>query len=41
MHGVHVSLLEKQAESLGFPLIKMEIPKERPWKNIVRSWMKL
>lgn len=28
MHGVSVSLLEKQAESLGFPLIKMEIPKE-------------
>ncbi|MGD1319384.1 diphthine--ammonia ligase [Chryseobacterium sp. 2R14A] len=28
MHGVHVSLLEKQAESLGLPLIKMEIPKE-------------
>ncbi|MFN1216999.1 diphthine--ammonia ligase [Chryseobacterium kwangjuense] len=28
MHGVHVSLLEKQAESLGFELIKMEIPKE-------------
>lgn len=28
MHGVPVSLLEKQAESLGFPLIKMEIPKE-------------
>jgi len=28
MHGVHVSLLEKQAESLGFSLIKMEIPKE-------------
>ncbi|MCX8533686.1 Dph6-related ATP pyrophosphatase [Chryseobacterium luquanense] len=28
MHGVHVSLLEKQAESLGFPLIKMKIPKE-------------
>lgn len=28
MHGVHVSLLEKQAESLGFPLVKMEIPKE-------------
>lgn len=28
MHGVHVSLLEKQAESLGFPLIKMELPKE-------------
>lgn len=28
MHGVHVSLLEQQAESLGFSLIKMEIPKE-------------
>ncbi|WBX99213.1 diphthine--ammonia ligase [Chryseobacterium gambrini] len=28
IHGVHVSLLEKQAESLGFPLIKMELPKE-------------
>jgi uncharacterized protein (TIGR00290 family) len=28
MHGVPVSLLEKQAESLGFSLIKMEIPKE-------------
>lgn len=28
MHGVHISLLEKQAESLGFSLIKMEIPKE-------------
>lgn len=28
MHGVPVSLLEKQAESLGFPLIKMELPKE-------------
>jgi uncharacterized protein (TIGR00290 family) len=28
MHGVRVSLLEKQAESLGFPLIKMELPKE-------------
>ncbi|MFY7846208.1 diphthine--ammonia ligase [Chryseobacterium gambrini] len=28
MHGVHVSLLEKQAESLGFPLIKMDLPKE-------------
>jgi uncharacterized protein (TIGR00290 family) len=28
MHGVHVSLLEKQAESLRFPLIKMEIPAE-------------
>jgi uncharacterized protein (TIGR00290 family) len=28
MHGVHVSLLEKQAESLGLPLLKMELPKE-------------
>lgn len=28
MHGVHVSLLERQAESLGIPLIKMELPKE-------------
>ncbi|MCE3077262.1 Dph6-related ATP pyrophosphatase [Chryseobacterium gwangjuense] len=28
MHGVHVSLLEKQAKSLGFPLLKMELPKE-------------
>ncbi|WP_312513410.1 Dph6-related ATP pyrophosphatase [Chryseobacterium culicis] len=28
MHGVSVSLLEKQAESLGIPLIKMELPKE-------------
>ncbi len=28
MHGVPVSLLEKQAECLGFPLIKMELPKE-------------
>lgn len=28
MHGVPISLLEKQAESLGFDLIKMEIPKE-------------
>ncbi|MGU3375484.1 Dph6-related ATP pyrophosphatase [Chryseobacterium sp. M5A1_1a] len=28
MHGVHVSLLEKQAESLGLPLIKIELPKE-------------
>ena len=27
MHGVSVSLLEKQAESLGFPLIKLELPK--------------
>jgi uncharacterized protein (TIGR00290 family) len=28
MHGVHVSLLEKQAENLGLNLIKMELPKE-------------
>ncbi|MCU7615362.1 diphthine--ammonia ligase [Chryseobacterium sp. GMJ5] len=28
MHGVPVSLLEKQAESLGFPLIKIELPRE-------------
>ncbi|WP_294275895.1 diphthine--ammonia ligase [uncultured Chryseobacterium sp.] len=28
MHGLPVSLLERQAESLGFPLIKMELPKE-------------
>ncbi|MBB4807668.1 uncharacterized protein (TIGR00290 family) [Chryseobacterium defluvii] len=28
MHGVHVSLLEKQAASIGIPLIKMELPKE-------------
>ncbi len=28
MHGVNVSLLEDQAECLGFPLIKLEIPKE-------------
>lgn len=28
MHGVHISLLEKQAESLGLSLIKMELPKE-------------
>jgi len=28
MHGVSVALLEKQAASLGFPLIKLELPKE-------------
>ncbi|GEN77434.1 diphthine--ammonia ligase [Chryseobacterium hagamense] len=28
MHGVPVSLLEKQAESLGFPLVKLELPAE-------------
>jgi uncharacterized protein (TIGR00290 family) len=26
MHGVRVELLEKQAESIGLPLVKMEIP---------------
>jgi len=33
MHGIHVSLLGQQAESLGFPLIKMEIPKEPSMKE--------
>ena len=28
IHGVHISLLEKQAESLGLNLIKIELPKE-------------
>ncbi|AKK72204.1 ATP-binding domain-containing protein [Chryseobacterium gallinarum] len=28
MHGVHVSLLEQQAASIGVPLVKMELPKE-------------
>lgn len=28
MHGVPVSLLEKQAENLGLPLIKLELPAE-------------
>ncbi|MGG5210659.1 diphthine--ammonia ligase [Chryseobacterium sp. MIQD13] len=28
MHGVSISLLEKQAENMGLPLIKMELPKE-------------
>jgi len=28
MHGVHVSLLERQAENLGLHLVKMELPKE-------------
>ncbi|WP_345766640.1 diphthine--ammonia ligase [Chryseobacterium endophyticum] len=42
MHGVHVSLLEKQAESLGFPLIKLELPKEpsmEEYRNIMESTM--
>ncbi|AZA78236.1 diphthine--ammonia ligase [Chryseobacterium sp. G0186] len=40
MHGVHVSLLEKQAESLGLPLIKMELPKEpsmEEYQNIMST----
>ncbi|WP_428225138.1 diphthine--ammonia ligase [Flavobacterium sp.] len=40
MHGVRVELLEKQAESLGLPLHKMEIP-EMPtmtdYENIMRT----
>lgn len=28
MHGVNVSLLEQQAENLGFPLIKMVLPED-------------
>ncbi|MFY7814308.1 MAG: diphthine--ammonia ligase [Chryseobacterium taeanense] len=42
MHGVHVSLLEKQAESLGFPLIKMELPKEptmEEYREIINKTM--
>lgn len=42
MHGVHISLLEKQAESLGFPLIKLELPKEpsmEEYRNIMESTM--
>lgn len=40
MHGVHVSLLEKQAESLGFPLVKMEIPKEPTMEEYRESMTK-
>ncbi|MCW3169878.1 diphthine--ammonia ligase [Chryseobacterium sp. 09-1422] len=43
MHGVSVSLLEKQAESLGFPLIKMEIPREpsmEEYQKIMSKTMK-
>jgi uncharacterized protein (TIGR00290 family) len=40
MHGVRVSLLEQQVESIGLPLIKMEIP-EMPtmeiYENVMRS----
>ncbi len=42
MHGVPISLLEKQAESLGFPLIKMELPKEptmEEYREIVAKTM--
>ncbi|WP_294296433.1 diphthine--ammonia ligase [uncultured Chryseobacterium sp.] len=42
MHGVHVSLLEKQAESLGFPLVKLELPKEpsmEEYRDIMESTM--
>lgn len=42
MHGVPVSLLEKQAESLGLPLIKMELPKEpsmEEYKDIMNKTM--
>lgn len=42
MHGVHVSLLEKQAESMGIPLIKMELPKEPSmdeYRNIMSKTM--
>ncbi|KQS94351.1 diphthine--ammonia ligase [Chryseobacterium sp. Leaf394] len=43
MHGVHVSLLEKQAESLNLDLIKMEIPKEpsmEEYQDIMSKTMK-
>lgn len=43
MHGVHISLLEKQAESLSLPLIKMEIPKEptmEEYREIMTKTMK-
>ncbi|MBD8083706.1 Dph6-related ATP pyrophosphatase [Chryseobacterium caseinilyticum] len=43
MHGVHVSLLEKQAESLNLDLIKMEIPKEpsmKEYQDIMLKTMK-
>lgn len=42
MHGVHVSLLEKQVESLGFPLVKLELPKEpsmEEYRNMMESTM--
>lgn len=42
MHGVHVSLLEKQAESLGFPLVKLQLPKEpsmEEYRDLMESTM--
>ncbi|HLF51474.1 diphthine--ammonia ligase [Flavobacterium sp.] len=40
MHGVRVALLEQQAESIGLPLLKMEIP-EMPtmeaYENVMRE----
>lgn len=42
MHGIHVSLLEKQAESLGFPLVKLELPKEpsmEEYRDLMESTM--
>ncbi len=42
MHGIRVSLLEKQAESLGLPLIKMELPAEpsmEEYREIMRQTM--
>lgn len=42
MHGVHVSLLKKQAESLGFPLVKLELPKEpsmEEYRDLMESTM--
>ncbi|MFZ4931923.1 diphthine--ammonia ligase [Chryseobacterium sp. Mn2064] len=42
MHGVHVSLLEQQASSIGIPLVKMEVPKEpsmEEYQNIMSTTM--
>jgi uncharacterized protein (TIGR00290 family) len=39
MHGVRVSLLEQQVESIGLPLIKMEIP-EMPTMEIYETVMR-
>ena len=38
MHGVRVSLLEQQAESIGLPLLKMEIP-EMPTMEVYEKVM--